>query len=41
MNFTYLTQVLETPYAAFWVGIATMIGSIVVQIILFRRRGWL
>jgi magnesium transporter len=41
MNFTYLTQVLETPYAAFWVGIATMLASIVVQIYLFRRRGWL
>jgi len=41
MNFTYLTAILETPYAAFWVGVATMVASVVFQIYLFRRRGWI
>ena len=41
MNFQYLTAVLETPYAAFWVGVATMVGSVIFQIYLFRRRGWI
>jgi len=41
MNFTYLTAILETPYAAFWVGVATMLASVVFQIYLFRRRGWI
>jgi magnesium transporter len=41
MNFTYLTQVLETPYAAFAVGVATMLGATAIQLWLFRRRGWL
>jgi magnesium transporter len=41
MNFAYLTAVLETPYAAFWVGVATMVGSILIQLYLFRRRGWI
>ncbi len=41
MNFTFLTQVLETPYAAFWVGVGTMVFSILIQLFLFRRRGWI
>ena len=41
MNFTYLTQVLETPRQAFAFGVGTMIISIVIQIYYFRRRGWL
>jgi len=41
MNFTYLTQVLETPYAAFAVGVATMLGATLIQLWLFKRRGWL
>ena len=41
MNFAYLTQVLEPPYWAFWVAVGTMLGSLVVQVFLFRRRGWL
>jgi len=41
MNFAYLTQVLEPPFWAFWVAVGTMLGSLVVQVFLFRRRGWL
>jgi magnesium transporter len=41
MNFTYLTTVLEIPYWTFWAGLATMLISIVIQLILFRRRGWI
>ncbi len=41
MNFTYLTQVLEIPYWTFWVGIATMLVSVLFQLYLFRRRGWI
>ena len=41
MNFAFLTGVMEPPYWAFTLGIATMVGSLVVQVILFRRRGWL
>ncbi len=41
MNFTYLTAVLETPYLAFWIGVGTMVISILVQLYLFRRRGWI
>lgn len=41
MNFAYLTQVLETPYAAFAVGIGTMVIAVAIQLWLFRRRGWL
>src|SRR5712692_1121639 len=41
MNFTYLTQVLETPYWAFAVGIGTMLVSIAIQLYFFRRRGWI
>ncbi|HKB18736.1 MAG TPA: CorA family divalent cation transporter, partial [Candidatus Dormibacteraeota bacterium] len=41
MNFAYLTQVLETPYAAFAVGFATMLLATAIQLWLFRRRGWI
>ena len=41
MNFAYLTQVLETPYNAFAVGIATMLAAIGIQLYFFRRRGWI
>ena len=41
MNFAYLTSVLEAPYWAFAVGIATMLISIVIQLYFFRRRGWI
>jgi magnesium transporter len=41
MNFSYLTQVLETPYWTFAVGVGTMAVSIVIQLYFFRRRGWL
>ncbi len=41
MNFSYLTSVLEVPYWVFWVGIATMVISILFQLYLFRRRGWI
>jgi magnesium transporter len=41
MNFAYLTGTLEPARWAFWVGVATMIGSLGVQMYLFRRRGWL
>ncbi len=41
MNFAYLTQVLEPPLWAFWIAVGTMLGSLVVQVFLFRRRGWL
>ena len=41
MNFTYLTQVLETPYAAFAAGLATMLIATAIQLWLFRRRGWI
>jgi len=41
MNFTYLTQVLETPSAAFAFGVATMVLATLIQLYLFKRRGWL
>jgi magnesium transporter len=41
MNFTYLVTVLETPQIAFWVGIATMLGAVAIQLYFFRRRGWI
>ena len=41
MNFSYLTQVLESPYIAFAVGVGTMLIAIGIQLWLFRRRGWL
>ncbi len=41
MNFTYLTTVLETPYAAFAVGVGTMLVATGIQLYLFHRRGWI
>ena len=41
MNFVYLTQVLETPYAAFAFGVGTMVLATLIQLYLFKRRGWL
>jgi magnesium transporter len=41
MNFSYLTQVLETPYLAFAVGVGTMLIATAIQLWLFRRRGWI
>jgi len=41
MNFTYLTQVLETPYLTFAVGVGTMLVAILIQLYFFRRRGWI
>jgi len=41
MNFTYLTGTLETHVWAFWVGVATMLALLGVQVYMFRRRGWL
>ncbi len=41
MNFLYLTQVLETPYGAFAVGVGTMLIATAIQLWLFRRRGWI
>ena len=41
MNFSYLTQVLESPYSAFAVGVATMLGATAIQLYFFRRRGWI
>ena len=41
MNFVYLTQVLETPYATFAVGVGTMVVATLIQLWLFRRRGWI
>jgi magnesium transporter len=41
MNFVYLTQVLETPYLAFAVGVGTMLIATAIQLYLFRRRGWI
>jgi magnesium transporter len=41
MNFAYLTQVLEPPYLAFWIGVGTMVVATVIQLVFFRRRGWI
>ena len=41
MNFAYLTGVLQPASWAFWIGVSTMVGSLVIQVIMFRRRGWL
>jgi magnesium transporter len=41
MNFSYLVSVLETPYAAFAVGVGTMLIATAIQLYLFRRRGWI
>jgi magnesium transporter len=41
MNFTYLTQVLESPYWTFAIGVGTMAIAVGIQLWLFKRRGWL
>ena len=41
MNFTFLTQTLETPRNSFFVGVGTMVVSIGIQIYYFKKRGWL
>jgi magnesium transporter len=41
MNFAFLTQVLEPPYIAFWVGVGTMLIATAIQFWFFRRRGWI
>jgi magnesium transporter len=41
MNFAYLTTILETPYAAFALGVGTMLVATAIQLYLFRRRGWI
>ncbi len=41
MNFAYLVTVLETPTAAFLLGIGTMVIAILIQLYFFRRRGWI
>lgn len=41
MNFTYLTGTLETHVWTFWVGVATMLALLGVQVYMFRRRGWI
>jgi magnesium transporter len=41
MNFGYLTQVVQPSGAAFAGGIVLMVGSLVIQLYLFRRRLWI
>jgi hypothetical protein len=41
MNFALLTGVLETPYLAFAFGVGTMVVATMIQLYLFRRRGWI
>jgi len=41
MNFLFLTSHLETPDQAFFIGVATMLASVLIQLYYFRRRGWL
>jgi Mg2+ and Co2+ transporter CorA len=41
MNFLFLTGTLETPTQAFFIGVGTMVASVVIQLYYFRRRGWL
>ncbi len=41
MNFAYLVTVLETPTAAFLLGVGTMVIAILIQLYFFRRRGWI
>jgi magnesium transporter len=41
MNFAYLTGTLETPTEAFAAGIGTMVLATLIQLYLFRRRGWI
>jgi len=41
MNFSYLVSVLESPYEAFAIGVFTMVVATLIQLWLFRRRGWI
>lgn len=41
MNFSYLVNILESPYAAFAVGLGTMMIAVLIQLYFFRRRGWI
>jgi len=41
MNFMYLTTILEIPYWTFWAGVGTMLIATAIQLVLFRRRGWI
>jgi magnesium transporter len=41
MNFLFLTGTLETPTQAFFIGVGTMVLSVLVQLYFFKRRGWL
>src|SRR5207249_10787131 len=41
MNFMYRTSILEIPYWTFWVGVGTMLIATTIQLVLFRRRGWI
>ncbi|MGP8248818.1 MAG: magnesium transporter CorA family protein [Candidatus Dormibacteria bacterium] len=41
MNFAYLTGVVQPSDLAFFGGIALMIGSLAIQLYLFRERGWI
>ena len=41
MNYSFLVGYLEVPWWTFWVGVATMAASVVIQLWLFWRRGWL
>jgi magnesium transporter len=41
MNFAFLTQVLEPPYVAFFIGAGTMVLATLIQLYFFRRRGWI
>src|SRR6267378_322931 len=41
MNFAYLTGPLEVPYVSFFIGVAIMLAVTLMQLYLFRRRGWI
>ena len=41
MNFLFLTGTLETPTQAFFIGVGTMVMSVLVQLYFFKRRGWI
>src|SRR5260370_2267107 len=41
MNVTYITQVLDTPYRPFAVGLGTLLVAIAIQLYFFPRRGWI
>ena len=41
MNYLFLTSQLETPTQAFFIGVGTMVASVLIQLYYFRRRGWI